>query len=392
MVDKTAKPSVASLIAGLAGVFKAIPSDKLEDIKDVVDMFNDGGEHTNPTGGEIVTGPAQRMSGDGAPKMISEYSHVAPQQGLTEQYAQFQRMLEGWGKSFLAQMSRHDATLNGIVGVFTELQKAQADAAAAAPAAPGADTFLGKSLLKLAKAKSALRKADLADADEADLRKSSLELAAEMLKSAKRLLAKASEEMEDTAAEEGCEKAMADLRALSKALAKAEDEDKEAEAAKKALVAKSEEEAKKKIEEAKEAGEKEKEAEKEAAATAKAKEIADAVAKAMEGYQADVKKALEGHALLTNTVHQVLDTVAGKSQAPGGAPAITKGVVVDVDFAKRVDQAIDENRLSDEGITRAQSLVQHMHLAKAGRIDIKVVEQEIDKSPAEVRDLFRPAA
>jgi hypothetical protein len=397
MVDKTAKPSVASLIAGLAGIFKAIPSDKLDDLKDVVDMFNEpGGEHANPSRGEIVTGPAQRMSGDGASKMISEYSQVAPQQGLTEQYAQFQRMLDGWAKSFTDKLnpilSRYDATLKGIGDILGEVQKANTEAAAA-PAAPAADTFLGKSLLKLAKAKSALRKANLADTDEADVRKSNLEIAAEMLKSAKRLLSKAaSEDMEDTADEDGCEKAMAELRALTKALAKAEDEDKE-EAAEKARVAKAEEEARNKIEEAKKDGEKEKEAEKEAAdAAEKAKAIEEAVAKAMDGYRAQIQKALEGNAVLTATVNQVLDTVAGKSQNPGGAPEISKGQVVEVDFAKAVDQAIDEGRLSDDGITRAMSLVQHMHLAKAGRIDIKVVEQEIAKSPAEVRDLFRSAA
>jgi hypothetical protein len=409
MVDKTAKPSVASLIASLAGVFKAIPSDKLEDLTDVVDMWTEPkGEHGSPSRAEIVTGPAERMSGDGAVKMIGEYSTVAPQQGLTAQYAEFQRMLDGWGKSFAADLTgklnpvlaRHDAALKSILGIFAELQKAQTATAAAqiaaAPAAPSADTFLGKSLIKLAKAKSALRKADLADETERDVRKGFLEEANDLLKSAKRLLAKASEDMEDTADEEGCEKALSTLRALTKAVAKADEDDKkrdEEEAAEKARVAKSEEETKKKIEEAKKDGEKEKQAEKEAAEAAeKARQAAEAATKSNAVSQEQILKALEGLTVLPTTVQGLIDAVMGKSQNPGGAPEITKGQVLEVDFAKRVDQAIDENRLSDEGITRAMSLVQHMHLAKAGRIDMKVVEQEIDKSPAEVRDLFRPAA
>jgi hypothetical protein len=408
MVDKTAKPSVASLIASLAGVFKAIPSDKLEDLTDVVDMWTEPkGEHGSPSRAEIVTGPAERMSGDGAVKMIGEYSTVAPQQGLTAQYAEFQRMLDGWGKSFAADLTgklnpvlaRHDAALKSILGIFAELQKAQTATAAAqmaALAAPSADTFLGKSLIKLAKAKSALRKADLADETERDVRKGFLEEANDLLKSAKRLLAKASEDMEDTADEEGCEKALSTLRALTKAVAKADEDDKkrdEEEAAEKARVAKSEEETKKKIEEAKKDGEKEKQAEKEAAEAAeKARQAAEAAAKSNAVSQEQILKALEGLTVLPTTVQGLIDAVMGKSQNPGGAPEITKGQVLEVDFAKRVDQAIDENRLSDEGITRAMSLVQHMHLAKAGRIDMKVVEQEIDKSPAEVRDLFRPAA
>jgi len=409
MVDKTAKPSVASLIASLAGVFKAIPSDKLEDLTDVVDMWTEPkGEHGSPSRAEIVTGPAERMSGDGAVKMIGEYSTVAPQQGLTAQYAEFQRMLDGWGKSFAADLTgklnpvlaRHDAALKSIMGIFAELQKAQSATAAAqtaaAPDAPSADTFLGKSLIKLAKAKSALRKADLADETERDVRKGFLEEANDLLKSAKRLLAKASEDMEDTADEEGCEKALSTLRALTKAVAKADEDDKkrdEEEAAEKARVAKSEEETKKKIEEAKKDGEKEKQAEKEAAEAAeKARQAAEAAAKSNAVSQEQILKALEGLTVLPTTVQGLIDAVMGKSQNPGGAPEITKGQVLEVDFAKRVDQAIDENRLSDEGITRAMSLVQHMHLAKAGRIDMKVVEQEIDKSPAEVRDLFRQAA
>ena len=117
MVDKTAKPSVASLIAGLAGVFKAIPSDKLEDLTDVVDMWTEPkGEHGSPSRAEIVTGPAERMSGDGAVKMIGEYSTVAPQQGLTAQYAEFQRMLDGWGKSFASDLT---GKLNPFLRVMT---------------------------------------------------------------------------------------------------------------------------------------------------------------------------------------------------------------------------------------------------------------------------------
>jgi membrane protein involved in colicin uptake len=228
------------------------------------------------------------------------------------------------------------------------------------------------------------------------VRKGFLEEANDLLKSAKRLLAKASEDMEDTADEEGCEKALSTLRALTKAVAKADEDDKkrdEEEAAEKARVAKSEEETKKKIEEAKKDGEKEKQAEKEAAEAAdKARQAAEAAAKSNAVSQEQILKALEGLTVLPTTVQGLIDAVMGKSQNPGGAPEITKGQVLEVDFAKRVDQAIDENRLSDEGITRAMSLVQHMHLAKAGRIDMKVVEQEIDKSPAEVRDLFRQAA
>jgi hypothetical protein len=396
-VDKTNRPSMASLFAGLASVFKSIPDDKVEDLKDVLDTWNEpGGEHKNPSRADIVTGPAERASGDGAPKMIAEYSQPAPQQGLTGQYQEFQRMLDGWGKSFVQhlnstmapRMDRHEKAISGLVAFVSGLQKAHADAEAAvksAAAGPSEDTFLGKSLLKLTKAHAALRKADLADEDEKEERKSHLAQAADLLKSAKRLLAKATEEMEETGDEEGCEKAMAKLRSLTKAVAKAEEEDKEREdAAEKArqTTVKAEEDKKREEEEAAKAK-----------ADAAAKALTDdAAAKAAPVSQEQILKALEGLTVLPTTVQGLVDAVMGKSQNPGGAPAITKGTVTQVDFAKVVDEAIDDGRLSDANITKAMSIVQHMHLAKEGRVDQRIVDQEIEKSPAEVRDLFRVAA
>jgi hypothetical protein len=293
-------------------------------------------------------------------------------------------MLDGWGKAINVRLDRHQQAIKGMAGIFEALQKAQAEAESATKAAsPSEDSFLGKSLQKLAKAKSALRKADLADETEADLRKSHLEQADFALKSAKRLLAKAMEELED-AEEEGCEKAMAQLRTLTKALAKAEEEEKDREdAAEKAKVAKSGEEAREKIEEAKDAGEKEKKAEKEAA---------EAAAKSQAVTQEQILKALEGLTVLPTTVQGLVDAVMGKSQNPGGAPEITKGVVQKVDFAALIDQAIDDGRLSDGSITKAMSIVQHLHMAREGRVDQRIVDQEIEKAPAEIRDLFRSAA
>lgn len=388
--------NVASLIAGLASVFKAIPNDKMEDLKDVVDMWNQpGGEHQNPGRGEIITGPAERMSGDGAPKMIAEYSSPAPQQGLTAQYQEFQRMLDGWGKSFSDSLtgklnpilSRHDTALKSILGVFEAAQKAQT----ATPAAPPADSFLGKALLKISKARSEMRKADLADEDEKEERKSHITAASDMLKSAKRLLAKASEEMEDTD-DEATEKAMSDLRAITKAVAKAEDEEKEKdEAAKSAAAAAQKATADAAAATQKAEEDKKKEEEEAAKSAAAAAAVAGNTAKAAVT-QEQILKALEGLTTLPTTVQGLMDAVMGKSAVPGGAPEIAKGTIETVDFATRVDQAIDDGTLTENGEMRALSLVQHLALAKAGRMDIKLVEAEIAKSPEEVRVLFQAAA
>lgn len=391
MTEKTAKLDTATLFAKFGAFFKAIPNDKMEDITDVIDMWNEkDGEHKNPGRGEIVTGPAERMSGDGAPKMIAEYSSPAPQQGLTQQYQEFQRMLDGWAKSFTDKLnpvlSKHDKAITALVGVFSEMQKAHA----AAPAAPAADTFLGKALLKIAKAKSELRKSELADEDdEKEEKKSRLAAASDLLKSAKRLLAKASEEMEDTD-DEGTEKAMTSLRALIKAVSKAEEEEKEKEEAEKAKSVA----AQKAIDDAaaatKKAEEDKKKEEEEAAEKAKA--VADGTAAKAAATQEQVLKALEGNAVLQATVQNLFDAVVGKSVNPH-APEIAKGTVIaTVDFAARAEEAREGGRLSDQGDLKVASILQHMGHANAGRMDMKVVEEEIAKSTSEVRAVFQVAA
>lgn len=381
------KLDAANMFAKFAAFFKAIPSDKMSDITDVLDTWNKpDGEHTNPSREQIVTGPAQRASGDGAPKMIAEYSSPAPQEGLTAQYQEFQRMLDGWGKAFTDKLNanlnpiitRHDTALKSILGVFAEAKKAQDTP----PAAPGADTFLGKALVRITKAKLALRKAEMADEDEKEERKSQLSSASDLLKSAKRLLAKATEDMEDTD-DEGCEKALSSLQALTKAVAKAEKEDDEmekAESAKAAAAAKAIEDAA--------AATKKAEDEKEAAEKAKAAG-AEAASKAVT--QEQLQEALKGLTVLPNTVQGLIDAVMGKSVNPV-APEISKGTVVDIDFAARVDAAIDSGTLDENTEMKALSLLQHQAAVKSGRMDAAHFAAEIAKSSAAIRELFQVAA
>ena len=391
MTEKSGSFDSATLISKLAKIFKAIPNDKMEDITDVIDLWNEpGGEHKNPGRGEIVTGPAQRMSGDGLPKMIGEYSSPAPQQGLAQQYAEFDRMLADWAKSltdkFNPVLSKHEKTLNSLVGIFSEMHKAQT----AAPTAPAADTFLGKALLKLAKAKSELRKADLADEDEKEEKKSHIAAASDLLKSAKRLLAKASEEMEEPGAEkeEETEKAMSSLRALSKAVAKAEEEEKEWEETEKAKAVA----AQKAIDDAaaatKKAEEEKEKEEKEAAEKAKA------VVTTEQQNLLQLQEAVKGNAVLMTTVQTLVDAVMGKSVNPV-IPEISKGVVapaLEVDFMARAEAARDAGQLTDQGDLKVASILQHMSIAKAGHMDMRVVEDEIAKSSSEVRAIFQAAA
>lgn len=392
MVESTEKMSAAGAFARFMTLFKSMPKDL--DVADVLDMWNqDGGEHKNPGAGQIVTGPAERASGSGAVKMVGEYSSPAPQQGLMAQYAEFQNMLSEFKKSLGAEinpiLAKHDKALSALVplaGMLAEMQKTTT----VSPAAPGADTFLGKALLKITKARAAVRKADLADEDEKEERKSQLAAATDLLKSAKRLLAKASEEMEDTGDDESVDKAMTSLRALAKAVTKAEDEDKEKEdAAEKARAAV----AQKALDDAAalKKAEDDKKEEEEAAEKAKAADGGTVVEAAKAVTLEDIQASLKGLSVLPTTLNGIMEAISGKSRNPD-APVIAKGTVTTVDFAARVDQALDNGVLGDISEMKALNILSHLELVKAGRMNQSDVDAEIAKSPIEVRQLFQAAA
>jgi hypothetical protein len=341
------KLNSAAMLTRFATFFKAVPNEKLADIADALDQWNEpDGQHKNPSRAQIVTGPAERASGDGAVKMVGEYSRVVPQQGLTGQYGEFQAMLDSWAKSFTGQLNpilaKHDQAIGAIVGMFSHMQKA----------APAEDTFIGKALVKLAKAKVALRKADLADEGEADERSRQIAVATELLAAAKRLLAKASEDEDDPVDDDEIEKALSTLRALTKAVAGAKDEKAEGE----------------------DGEEKNKGADK--AASKKA-------AVTLE----DVQKSLAGLAVLPTTIAGLMDAIMGKSRNPEPPIMMAKSGNV-IDFAERIEQAAEDGRLSGLGEVRATTLLQHLKMAEAGRVSMRDVEIEIAKSPAEVRALF----
>jgi hypothetical protein len=350
--------AITRAFASFARMFKSIPDKEFEDrLSDVLDQWTEpDSEHRNPTRGAIVTGPAERANGSGAVKMIGDYSNPAPQFGLAGEYVEFSRMLDDWGKSFTSHLnsqitpiiSRHEKAIGSLVGLFDAISKE----------VPSETTYVGTARLKLAKAKTALRKADLADEDEDG--DSKLTEARRHLAAAKRLLARAVDDEEPPVDESECEKAMADLRALTKALEKAPSGTDTGDGT-----------------DDEEAADRDR-----PGATEISKESRKSVP------LKDVEEALKGLKALPQTVQGLMDVIAGQSRYPGGPPEMMKAVQK-VDLAARIEDAINEGRLSEVGATRALTLLNHLAIAKAGRVDMAYVQHEIDESPEEVRTMFQ---
>jgi hypothetical protein len=355
MLANPTQPSTANMFSRFARFFKAIPADKMDDISDVLDMWNEpDGEHKNPGRGEIVTGPVEEASGAGATRMTRTYSEPSPQQGLSRQYAEFSAMLD-----------RHETALKAVMGLLGTMTKAT-ESTTSAVLDP--DSFIGRVTQKLAKARTAIRKAELSnepDPAEQEARKGHLEAAADLLKSAKRLLKKAAEEMEDAGEDaeddDEVDKARAVLKTLTKRLVKAasdEDED-------------------------------------ETESDTKPPPELDASKKGQVRAMAD---HLSDIGVRQSSIADFLSAAAGGTgtRVPSGLrtpPDMNRSAIAKaVSVKDRVEAALASGDLDPEEEIKAQTLLQAHHLVAAGRITADKFKEQLNhyKSPAseKVRQLF----
>lgn len=400
----TTPTDAASLFGAFAKLFKAIPTDKLEEIQSVTDMWNEPhGEHKIPSRAEIVTGPAEPMRGGNASSMVRQYSDTERQEGLVRAYERMDSCLAGIRKS----IDNHDKALSAMAGVLgdvvkgfrevsTAVEKSATPPAATTVVVPE-DSFLGKALGKIAKARVALRKADMADEEdekEREERKSYLTAANDLLKSAKRLLAKAEDDDEDED-EDKMEKAVADLRSLSeramKGLAvftKAEEDEKERK--------EKEEAAEKATREAAEAATAKAAADAAAAAAAAETAVksadtpaADAGVTAAKAEDDRVTKALaEGFGVVQSSLQDMMSTVMGRSAAVVQPPTFAKSAPV-VDIQARLDEAIDNGVLETPADQQhAMTLLHRKVLADAGKMPMQAVLADIAASNDAIKQIF----
>lgn len=401
----------AKAFSFLASMFKAIPNDKLEDLKSVEDMWTQAdGEHKVPSASEFGTGPAESMRGGNAPRMVGRHSSTEAQEGLTALYERVDGLTAAIGKSF----AERDKALGALASVVSDLAKGQkgiADAMSefsksATSAVSGVDenSFIGKAVGKITKARAALRKADMADEEdekEKEQRKSDLLAARDLLKSAQRLLVKAEDDDDGDKDEDKVEKAVADLRTLSDRVSKSlativkaeEDEKKKKEedeaAAKAASVAKAEEDEKK----AKEDEEAAKSADTSQAAAEATGAAQSAAAAKAEGDRLDA--VLKGMEIMQTNIATVFETLRGISKTGGAVPPsfqVAKAAPV-LDVQARYKEALDNGLLdSPADAIHCQTLIHRWGAAEAGKISRDAVLTEIAKSNDTIRQIFAVAA
>lgn len=400
----TTKRSFNDLVSTWAKIFKSVPDEQMEDLRRIEDQWNEAdGQHSNPSRAEIAVGRPQEASGGGAERMVREYSDPAPQMGMAEQYAEMGRFFRDFAK---AQERSNSTMLAGMAALGQIVGKAETvPATGAATAKADPESLLSKAEIKIRKARTEMRKADMVDEEDKEEReekKSFLEQASVALKSAKRLLAKAEEdEWESEDEEDRAEKARSDWRKLTKALRKAEDEGtertkKEMEEMEKAAAAakaapevpvvaatpaptvKAEEEKKDEDETAKAAA---------AAAVAAAATAEAAKSVTLAPVDPGLRNQLQ---ILETSVKSMMEVVmAGSKGRP--MPTFSKATPF-ASLAEKVETAIEDGTLDNPlEIMKAQTLVTHVRAVQSGHMDAAVVDDEITKAPDNVRQLFMPA-
>ncbi|MDE3023035.1 MAG: hypothetical protein KGI54_14500 [Pseudomonadota bacterium] len=354
-------PINPDLLKGLKALFAVAKTDPsaFNELEDVADQWSEAdGEHKTITREEIKTGPSESASGDGAFKMVREYSNPAEQSQAVKLYEEISKWLEGVGATQKAQAKQISAIAEVLVASAAPAVKSEVE-----------ETFLSKAEGRLSIAQKALRKAEMADdedEDEKEEKAEHMEKAERALVIAAKLLAKAEAENEDKMddeVEEKCSKAMSTLKKLKKSLAKT----------KATMKAEDEKEEAKKTESA---HEKEGEAEKEA----------------MKQHEKEkVEKADSDQLKLVNArIDEVLNLVSGISKS-SPVPEFVKSLHTE-SLAERVSTAIENEDFSMSEAMSAQNLLSRTEAARRGQYDGTRLQDEIANAPERVRNLFKVAA
>jgi hypothetical protein len=384
------------MFKALADMFKSIPSDKLDGIKDVEDLWNGPGhsnEHSLPSREEMGPfGPAESMSGRGASKMVREYSSPAPQSSMVDLYARMENYMGHMGKSVSALASTVSDVLKNQKATSELLDsfvKAEADREAAAQKAEpvfGDDTYIGNALKRFEKARTAFRKSDFADEGDRELRRGLLDEAVAALKSAKALLTKAEDAVEDRTGAT-IDKAMDDIKQLSARVAKAQAEIAKAD--------KDEEDKKEKeAEDAKKAEDPPAEA---AEVTEKAEDTAKAEEPSHDQMQQAIKAmqdAAEGNSVLQTSLKEFMDLFSKASRGSFMPPTfqmLKGGTAESADVIEtRVQAAKDGNVLATPAdCVLADSLLNRRRAMEKGMYPKEKYEEDIIRAPEVLRDIFQ---
>ena len=365
-----AKSAFANFMKAFMVSAKAVPEDEID--KFVEDYTDD--EHRIPTAEEIKLGPTESASGEGAVRMIGEYSNPAPQQAITEEYIRFNRMIDKRLGAVGKAVEQQGKILAGVVAYMQKAVSSPEDDDGQEGNENAALTT--KAEVNLKKARKALLKAEMDD-DEDEDREEEVIRAEKALAIAAKALEKAEEEDED---EDRVEKALETfkslrtrVKALRKALPNKEDDKGNQDDAANPESGNQEDGAAKSVETL--------------VHEALVKlGVAKAEVEATSGTKDDVQKSLH---TINMSLNQLFDAVAGRSQT-AGAPVFQKSDAQAILKSKMnsVQEAIDNESLSELETARAETLLSHMRAAQDGVLDHGIVVAEIAKAGPNIQRLF----
>lgn len=418
----------------------ATVSQPLTDVSHVTDRWNQGAMHGVPGSDKLKTGPTQHASGGGAEKMVSEYSHPAPQVHLTvesERLAAELGSLRGYAKAQTEVITRISKSQEAMTGVLTALLTKQAGEEAET-GVPGEAASFQKYQAQKANGyyrafKAVLAKSEqihdqLDDLELPEARKAAKAQIKDLRKKAARLALKtlaatyaAKSEESDPAAEarkslhnamESDARLKADIAALHD---KDRDKDEEKGAKKrmkklfKKAAAKLAKKAAAKAADTAPAGgaakavsgnDKGNQADRQDPETKNQDDAAKATetTKTQEETAADVKKALEGLGLMQGTIQQVFELVAGRPITNNAInpPALMKAgdmtatTVMNVD--QKIEDAVAKGELDQMAEMRARDLLMKTEHVREGRMTQDMWDSMLRQAPLSVQQIYRPAA
>jgi hypothetical protein len=360
----------------------------------VESRWEEGHMHEHISREVIRTGPEQKASGDGAEKMIRDYSNVATQQaGIMQQAESLARLIAPIAASSKAQTAAVTALIENVKSLNVTL------AALVTAKAEGEDKMVEED-----------------DEDEKETKEMAAEKAKSLVARAKILLTKAKKAEgdammveDDEEEEKACKKkAKAFRKQAAVLLGKARTAafvagDRETRKSIAQIAAKSDITV---VEDDEDEDDDEKEKAKAAAEKAKGHDAAgnqadfsnkdgnqDSTAvKAVSEMSGKVEEALKGFGMLSMELKDMMNVVSGRSKGTGAVPEFTKSAVdPTLALVNKIEELEDAGQLSDTDAFAARDIVSKMTAARAGQLDASIVHDRIAKSTLPVQMLFKAA-
>jgi hypothetical protein len=426
-------PKVVQALAKDISLEKAAEhAENLEGKDWVEDNWAEGNVNKAPTREQIKVGPREASSGEGAERMIRDYSDTAPQHGITLTAEAMSRMLgpiNSSMKSLASTMSSNTAVLMALLKAMGEEE--EKDEKEEEEKEEGMKARKARKAAKVLKAdadhEDEAEEESEEDEEESEEESEVVEINAakcrDLLAKARRKLAQAKamkdeaeEEREEGEDEEKCKAKLRKARALRKAAAKllakartaayaaSSDELKKAVrlTITKADINVVQEEEEDEEEEEEEEGEEEETKAKAAAKGPDAKgnqadhadpESGNQDSEAVKALAQKVEKSLEGFSMLQTDVRGLMETIAGRSKNSPVVPNLAKAQVsAPDDLNVEISNMVEAGTLNDNDAFAARDILGKITLAKAGHLDKAVVHERLAQASPTVRSILNRVA